>query len=146
MKKILIILTFLTLIITLSSCWKIEDNNLNTTETKEFTTNIFTQIVVDDFKKELENSEIILIDVRTPWELITYWKIRENQLLIDINERGFSEKINNLDKHKKYLIYCWHWNRSRVARKIMQKRWFIYVKDLKGWIDAWTRVWKNIIK
>ena len=116
------------------------------TETKDFSKKFFSQISVSEFKKEMENPEIILIDVRTPWELPTYWKIRENQKLIDINNNNFAEKINKLDKSKKYLVYCFHWNRSVTAREFMRKNWFSYIKDLKWWIDAWTNAWESVIK
>jgi rhodanese-related sulfurtransferase len=95
------------------------------------------QISSEDFKKKLETGNYTLIDVRTPEELITYWKISENQLLININDKSFSDKIKKLDKNKKYLIYCWHWNRSKVAREFMEKEWFLYLDDLKWWIDIW---------
>lgn len=106
----------------------------------------FSQISVKDFKKEMQNNEKILIDVRTPWELDIYWKIRENQILIDINDKSFESKIQKLDKSKKYLIYCWHGNRSVVAREYMKSLDFVYVKDLKWGIDLWEIMWEKIIK
>jgi len=116
------------------------ENNMNYSE------QFFSQISIEDFKKELEDPEIVLIDVRTPGELPVYWKIREEQLLIDINNQNFITEIDKLDKTKKYLIYCWHWNRSQVARNYMKSKWFLYAKDLKWWIDAWENAWENIIK
>jgi len=106
----------------------------------------FSQISVKDFKKEMQNNEKILIDVRTPWELDIYWKIRENQILIDINDKSFESKIQKLDKSKKYLIYCWHGNRSVVAREYMKSLDFVYVKDLEWGIDLWEIMWEKIIK
>jgi len=110
-----------------------------------FNNKSFAQISVNDFKKELENTDIILIDVRTIEELSLYWKIREKQELMDINMNTFSSKILSLDKTKKFLIYCWHWNRSRTARNFMEENGFCYVKDLKWWIDAWKNEWNSII-
>lgn len=106
----------------------------------------FSQISVKDFKKEMQNNEKILIDVRTPWELDIYWKIRENQILININDKSFESKIQKLDKSKKYLIYCWHGNRSVVAREYMKSLDFVYVKDLEWGIDLWEIMWEKIIK
>ncbi len=106
----------------------------------------FTQIWVEEFKRELEDSWVTLIDVRTPGELPVYWKLRENQLLIDINNPNFVNEILKLDKTKKYLIYCWHWNRSEVARDFMQRQWFSYVKDLEWWINNWVYQWEKVLK
>jgi len=99
--------------------------------------NNFTQINKKEFKKELEDENSVLLDVRTPEELITYWVIRDDQILIDINNPNFISKVAKLDKSKKYLIYCWHWNRSQVARNYMRDQWFNYAKDLKWGIDIW---------
>ena len=155
MKKIIII-SILSFILT--SCDEevknkniLENNNSNiseneTMETKNYLKKFFAQIDAKDFKKEIENPETILIDVRTPWELIKFWKIRENQILIDINNPSFVDNISKLDKTKKYLIYCWHGNRSVLARDYMQKEWFSYVKDLKGGIVGWEDAWENLLK
>ena len=102
------------------------------------TTNNFSQISKEEFKIELEDRSSILLDVRTPEELPIYWKIRDNQILIDINNKNFVSEIAKLDKSKKYLIYCWHWNRSQVARDYMKEQGFSYVKDLRWGIDIWN--------
>jgi rhodanese-related sulfurtransferase len=143
MKKIFILL--IVLFFVFSCSWE-KMKNIDNTSIKNYSQEFFAQIPVWDFKKELSNSWVILIDVRTPGELVKYWKISENQINIDINNENFPEKIEKLDKTKKYLIYCWHGNRSSVARDYMKSKWFSYVKDLKWWIDAWEKAWENIIK
>jgi len=147
MKKIVIFILLLTSIFSCSNDNKNKNNSIyNKKIMKNYSEQFFWQIWVDDFKKELNDSGITLIDVRTPWELPVYWKIRENQLLIDINNPNFVNEILKLDKNKKYLIYCWHWNRSEVARHFMQQQWFSYVKDLRWWINAWIFAWEKVIK
>ena len=108
--------------------------------------NNFEQLNVDEFKKNLESGDYILIDVRTPEELPLYGKISDRQLLIDINDSNFSTKIMRLGKMNKYLVYCWHGNRSQVARDFMEGYGFGYVKDLQGGIDAWITEGEDIIK
>jgi len=75
MKKIIIISILLFI---LTSCDEevkskniLENNNSNiseneTMETKNYLKKFFAQIDAKDFKKEIENPETILIDVRTP--------------------------------------------------------------------------------
>ena len=147
MKKIIIFILLLTMISSCSDNLKDKNNNIyNKIKMKNFSEQFFWQIWVEDFKKELTDADITLIDVRTPWELLVYWKIRENQLLINISDPNFVNEILKLDKKKKYLLYCWHWNRSEVARHFMQQQWFSYVKDLRWWIEAWVIKWEKVIK
>lgn len=116
--------------------------NMNTT--KNFTDNFFGQLSVLEFKKEMNDPNKIIIDVRTPGEIPIYWRITDNEMLIDISNENFTSEIAKLDKTKKYLIYCWHGNRSQVARDYMQSQWFTYVKDLQWWIDEWVNEWESI--
>ena len=147
LKKIFI---FIITLLLFSSCFNknfnsniIENKNM---EIKDFAENFFAQINVKDFKKEMEDDEVILLDVRTSWELVEYGKLRENQILIDINEDNFVSEISKLDKTKKYLIYCWHGNRSVIARDYMKWQWFTYAKDLAWWIDTWIYEGESVLK
>lgn len=97
------------------------------------------QLSAKDFKKALEGWEYILIDVRTPEELVMFWKISDNQKLIIYWTNNFVNEILALDKNKKYLIYCWHWNRSNTVVNFMKSEGFSEVYDLEGGIEAWKR-------
>ena len=143
MIKLITIIFLIFFLIWCSNNAKVE-NNQKTIKNYEY--QFFSQLSVDDFKKEMSNSWVIIIDVRTPEELPVYWKISNNELLIDINNEIFPKQIEKLDKNKKYLVYCWHWNRSAVARDYMKSLGFSYVKDLEWWIDAWTKAGESIIK
>ncbi len=147
MKKIIILIFFA---FNLISCtWdnkNIESKNEQSLEIQNFSEQFFDQISVSDFKNEMESDDIILLDVRTPWELVEYGKIRENQILININEKIFIDEIKKLDKTKKYLVYCWHGNRSKIAREYMKEQGFSYVKDLEWWIDKWVLEWESVLK
>jgi len=90
-----------------------------------------------EFKRELESWDCILIDVRTDGERIKFWKISENQLNMDIYNPKATEQILALDKKKKYLIYCWHGNRSLVVLNFMKQNWFSWACDLERWIVNW---------
>ncbi|MDD3302810.1 MAG: rhodanese-like domain-containing protein [Candidatus Gracilibacteria bacterium] len=90
-----------------------------------------------EFKRELENGDCILIDVRTDGERIKFGKISENQLNIDIYNPKATEQILALDKKKKYLIYCWHGNRSLVVLNFMKQNGFSWACDLERGIVNW---------
>ena len=97
------------------------------------------QISLDEFRKELLNEDIILIDVRSAEEQDIYWVIREEQEHIVYGSSAFESQIANLDTTKKYLVYCWHWVRSTAVREYMTEKWFTWVKDLEWGIDAWNK-------
>lgn len=106
--------------------------------------NSFIQLEVNNFKKELENWDSILIDIRTPWEWKRYWIIPNTNKYIVFWKANFESEIAKLDKTKKYLLYCFHWNRSETARDYMKSIWFFSVNDLTWWIDAWWKAWEKI--
>jgi rhodanese-related sulfurtransferase len=147
MLKKIIILIFISSFF-LTSCWNNNKENItkkNNIETEK--KQIIENLSVENFEKEMKNSETILIDIRTPTEWKTFWILDKNQkyIIYDNNEK-FLKQIKKLDKNKKYLIYCFHWNRTREALKVMKKAWFSYVKDLAWWIDAWILAWKKVEK
>lgn len=100
---------------------------------------MFKQLTKNEFWKELNNLETILIDVRTEKERKMFWQIQENQLNMDFYNPNIAKDILSLDKSKKYLIYCWHWNRSQTVVQFMQENWFSWACDLEWWINNWNR-------
>jgi len=106
----------------------------------------FTSLSVVDFKNELENTEAVLLDVRTQPELDRFGIISENQIHIDIYQSWAAEEIQKLDVSKKYLIYCYHGNRTKQVQDFMKQAWFSYVKDLDWGIDAWIQSWEETIR
>jgi sulfur-carrier protein adenylyltransferase/sulfurtransferase len=98
----------------------------------------FTQISPEIFKKLLDSWEYFLIDIRTEWEVRTYGEIAWTKGRYDIYEHDFPERVLKLPRDQKYLIYCWHWNRSQAAVDWMKSEGFKWVCDLEGGIDKWS--------
>jgi len=94
----------------------------------------------EDFKKELSQSDTTLIDIRTTWEQESFWVISPDQEHIDITLANTTQKLEALDLKGKYLVYCWHWLRSKRVLEYMQSQGFEYVKDLDWGIDAWNKI------
>ncbi len=81
------------------------------------------------------DEEIVLIDVRTPNE---YNAGHINGAInIDVNSVDFINKINELDKNKKYIVYCRSGVRSKHACEIMEKMGFKEVYNMDGGILSW---------
>ncbi len=129
--------------------WQIDKTRRNTNntinDTKMINKNI-KQISLEKFKKEVKKENTILIDIRIPIEWERYWVIPWTDKYIVFWWPNFESEILKLDKEKKYLLYCFHWNRSDVARNYMQQLWFTRVKDLAWWINAFIKAWEKIWK
>jgi len=98
----------------------------------------------DEFEKEIMKKGAILIDLRTPKELKESWVINPKAINLDVYNPSFSQKINQLDKNKTYLIYCRSGARSARVREYMRKLWFKNVIDLQWWIINWNNSWKKL--
>jgi rhodanese-related sulfurtransferase len=146
-KRIIIITILLALI--LAYTWyklSIGNNNIDNNINKAASTQIISSLNVSEFKSEIEVWDKILIDIRTQEELDTFGLIWEDALHLDIYKSDFSNELDKLDKNRKYLIYCAHWNRSKSALDMMAEKWFEYVKDLNGGIAAWINNWEEVFK
>lgn len=100
---------------------------------------MFKTLKKEDFKKELEDVSIVLIDVRTDRERDRFWSIREKQLNMDVYNPKIAWDILALDKGAKYLIYCRHGNRSLTVMNFMKENWFKWVCELEGGIENWNK-------
>jgi len=99
-----------------------------------------------DFNTKLKTKEFILIDIRTYKEKLMYWYIEGTDHFFDVYMQESVGKINWLDKDKKYLIYCFHWNRTQSVLWYMKEQWFKCVYDLVWGIDYWKNDWFELIK
>ncbi len=100
---------------------------------------MFKTLSKEEFRKELEDESIILIDVRTDRERDRFWSIREKQLNMDLYNPKITGDILALDKGAKYLIYCRHGNRSLTVMNFMKENWFEWVCELEGGIENWNK-------
>ena len=91
----------------------------------------------DELIRENEgNPDFMIIDVRTPAEYAG-GHIADS-ILIDFNADDFENKIGQLDREGKYLVYCRSGNRSSRALSVMQDLGFKEVYNMLGGIGAWT--------
>lgn len=85
-----------------------------------------------------EQSDLILIDVRTPQE-VAAGKI-DGAIEIDFHSPDFQTRLDGLDREKPYGVYCKKGARSAGAMKIMQELGFTKVYDMEGGYDAWIQL------
>jgi len=106
---------------------------------------VFKRLVLNDFKKELQKEDYILIDLRTTEELNETWIIPWAKQ-IDFYSPNFKSDLNSLDLSNEYLIYCRSGNRSSQALSIMKELGFKKVLELEWGINNWISSWEAITK
>src|SRR5512145_2550392 len=86
-------------------------------------------------RKLMEEKEVIVLDVRAPWEYAKgHIKLAEN---LDLTDPNFAEHIEKLDKNKKYIVYCKTGRRGAMALEIMEKAGFEHIYNLIGGYEDW---------
>lgn len=159
--KIRSIISWLILLIILTSCSDstiIENQDIQNKVTDEqikqakeeliwasITKPVLLNIPLEDFKQELLKDTPIVLDLRTTEELEDTWIINWAQQ-IDFYSTDFRSKLDNLDKNKKYLIYCRSGNRSWQTLKLMKQMGFVNVYELKWWMNNWLQSGEKIVK
>ena len=102
-------------------------------------TAIIGRLDIQEFREKLDSSNYTLLDVRTAQEQLIFWKISEKQIHIDVYKADAIEHIQKLPREGKYLIYCYHGNRSQQVLSLMQELAFQEVYDLVWGIDMWNK-------
>jgi rhodanese-related sulfurtransferase len=99
------------------------------------------QISSQDAIELVQNQGYQFIDIRTPEE-IANGKI-PSALEIDYQSDDFKEKVSQLDKSNKYVLYCRSGGRSGRAWTLMNDMGF---KDLKDATDGYESLNKELNK
>lgn len=87
------------------------------------------------FRQMIEEDACVIIDVRTPEEYNSGFL--KGAINIDFHHDEFEILIDELDKRKKYFVYCRSGNRSRHAMFLMRDLGFEEVYNLEGGIISW---------
>ena len=89
----------------------------------------------DEFKAQINNKKVQLIDVRTAREFgASHIQGAKN---IDFYSGQFKNEFNKLNKNKPVYIYCRTGSRSRHASNKLADMGFTEIYDLKGGIVRW---------
>lgn len=123
MNKILLILLILLFSVNLTACKKPTDNTKPT----------YQLITPESAKIMMEDSSVIILDVRTPEEY-KEGHIEGSILIPDYEILETAEKILT-DKNQTILVYCRSGNRSRKAANNLLYLGYQNVYDFGGIID-----------
>jgi rhodanese-related sulfurtransferase len=96
----------------------------------------YTDITVDEAKSlTQENTDLVILDVRTKEEFEV--SHLHNAILIPVSE--LANRLNELDKDKKILVYCNTGIRSAIASRILVNNGFNLIYNMLGGIDDWIK-------
>ena len=78
----------------------------------------------------IENESNVVVDVRTADEFNSF-RIK-NSINIDYYSKNFLDSISSYKEKKNIILYCRSGRRSYYAAKLMQKKGFNKIYNLKG--------------
>lgn len=96
------------------------------------------------YEKQLKQSDVQLIDVRTPEEFNQGHL--ENAKNINIMGDDFDAQVASLDKTKPVMVYCKSGGRSAKASERLKELGFTTITDLEGGITNWNSENKPTVK
>ncbi len=100
-------------------------------------------ITPTEFEKGIKQSNVLLVDVRTPEEFQE--KHISGAKNININDAEFKTRLNELDKSKPIYIYCLAGGRSKKAADIAASSGFKEVYNLEFGINSWVSEKKAVV-
>ena len=133
MRKVFYIAIPLVIIVVVSGFFTSENSQKSTS----------CNLTVTEFVK-IEKSDGVILDVRTKGEF-DGGHVSE-AILIDVNANTFEEKINQLDKNKKYYVYCKSGIRSSRAVDIMNEEGFTNICNIEGGVRAFAAAGVPLVK
>ena len=93
------------------------------------------RIPILEFKEKVDSNNYIILDIRTTDEF-NQSRIK-NSINYDIYDSNFKDKISQLNKNKKYLIYCQSGSISMFALSLFKQLEFSEVFECEGGLVYW---------
>ena len=91
------------------------------------------RISVEDLKIKIKEQDIVVLDVREPWEL----KIAKISKSVSIPMQEIPKRVNELNRDLNYAILCHSGVRSYHVATYLEKEGF-NVWNVDGGIDKWS--------
>lgn len=99
---------------------------------------------VELIKKNQENPEFVILDVRTPREY--EGGHLKDATLMNFYDSDFAKQLDTLDKDKTYFIYCHSGQRSGRTLNLMEKAGFSKVYNLAPGIVGWKKAGLPVVQ
>jgi len=107
----------------------------------------YTDISVQQGKEMIDRGEVFILDVRTQEEYAS-GHLKGSTLLAvqDIPKQELVEKLKEIPKDRKILVYCKSGRRSAQASGILAQNGFAQVYNMNGGITEWINAGYEVEK
>jgi thiosulfate sulfurtransferase len=97
------------------------------------------QIQIHDAKQKLDQKESVFVDIRDPG---SYGQAHIPGA-IHLNDGNVQEFVQNTDKEKEIVVYCYHGNSSLGATAFLIENGFKNVASMSGGFEGWRQVYES---
>jgi thiosulfate sulfurtransferase len=97
------------------------------------------QITAKDAKSLKDEQNALMVDVRKPKD----YEVSHVDGAIHANIKEVQEVIDQEERSRPIICYCYMGISSRLACKNLRKAGFTNVLNLKGGYDAWKKTWPD---
>lgn len=94
-----------------------------------------TNLTAAEFSAKIQDTSIVVVDVRTPAEFAAGHIARA--INIDVDAATFESQVQKLDKSNTYAVYCHSGRRSGIATAAMAKDGFTSIYNLTSGFADW---------
>jgi len=105
---------------------------------------ISPKMASDLIAKHKNNTDFIILDVRTPQEFKRGHI--EKAILLDYYSKTYIDEFKRLDKSKTYLMYCRSGNRSGKILDLIKNMGFSHVYNMDQGIRGWRSLGFPVVK
>jgi thiosulfate sulfurtransferase len=97
------------------------------------------QIQIHEAKKKLDEKSSLFVDIRDPGSF------RQAHIpgAIHLNDGNVQEFLQQTDKNKDVVVYCYHGNSSMGATAFLIENGFTNVASMSGGFEAWRPVYEH---
>ncbi len=97
------------------------------------------QIPIHDAKNKLDQKQCLFVDIRDPGS----YQQAHIPGAIRLHDGNVQEFVQNTDKDKDVVVYCYHGNSSLGATAYLIENGFKNVASMSGGFEAWRQVYEH---
>ena len=97
------------------------------------------QIPIHDAKNKLDQKQCLFVDIRDPGS----YQQAHIPGAIRLHDGNVQEFVQNTDKDKDVVVYCYHGNSSLGATAYLIENGFKNVASMSGGFEAWRQVYEQ---
>ncbi len=97
------------------------------------------QIQIHEAKKKLDEKSSLFVDIRDPGS----YRQAHIPGAIHLNDGNVQEFVQQTDKNKEVVVYCYHGNSSMGATAFLIENGFTNVASMSGGFEAWRPIYEN---